>query len=374
MSEIDLHIVSFNVPFPANYGGVIDVFYKLKKLHQAGLRIHLHCYQYGRSESLELGKHASKVSYYSRPSGFQYQLSLLPYIVRTRQSKDLMANLLKDDAPILFEGLHTCVFLEDDRLKKRFKIVRTHNVEHDYYSELGKRTNSFYKKFFFGLESWKLKRFEKVLKHANYVLAISEKDDAYFSKKYPSQLVMPFHGNNGVFSKVGKGDYVLYHGNLMVPENYKIAIWMINNIFSVLNLPLIIAGNSPIPAIYEAAKSQKNVTIISNPIDEEMRELISNAHLNLLFTEQATGLKLKLLYALSQGRFCLCNSFMLAGSRIEKSVCKVEMDDVLEIIKEIELCFETDFSEADLAIRRQEMQLFDNAMGVEMIVGLIDSR
>lgn len=374
MSEIDLHIISFNVPYPANYGGVIDVFYKLKKLHEAGLKIHLHCYQYGRAESLELEKYTSKVSYYRRLCGFKYQLSFLPYIVRTRQSKELMANLLKDEAPVLFEGLHACAFLSDHRLKNRLKIVRAHNVEHDYYSELGKRTNSLCKKLFFRLEAWKLKRFEKVLKHANQVLAISEKDDAYFSKKYPAKLVMPFHGNDGVFSKVGKGDYVLYHGNLMVPENYKIAIWIIKNIFSVVDLPLIIAGNCPIQALYEAAKSRENVSIISNPTDEEMKDLISNAHLNLLFTEQATGLKLKLLYALSQGRFCLCNSFMLAGSGIEKSVRKVEMDDVSEIIKEIDLCFETDFSEADLAIRRQEMQLFDNAKGVKMIVGLLDSR
>ena len=28
-----VHIVSFNVPYPADYGGVIDVFYKLKSLH-----------------------------------------------------------------------------------------------------------------------------------------------------------------------------------------------------------------------------------------------------------------------------------------------------------------------------------------------------
>ena len=30
--EKHLHIVAFNVPLPANYGGVIDVFYRLKAL------------------------------------------------------------------------------------------------------------------------------------------------------------------------------------------------------------------------------------------------------------------------------------------------------------------------------------------------------
>ena len=374
MSEIDLHIISFNVPFPANYGGVIDVFYKLKKLHEAGLNIHLHCYQYGRAESLELEKYTSKVSYYPRTCGFKYQLSFLPYIVKTRQSNDLINNLLKDNVPILFEGLHACAFLSDDRLKNRLKIVRAHNVEHDYYFELGKRTTSWTKKFYFWVESWKLKRYEKILKHADLILAISEKDAAYFSKKYPTQLVMPFHANNGVFSQLGKGDYVLYHGNLMVPENYIIALWIIKNIFTDIDVPLIIAGNNPNQTLYEAAKTANNVTLISNPSDEEMRQLISNAQLHLLFTEQATGLKLKLLYALSQGRFCICNSFMLAGSGIEKSVRKVEMDSVSEVIKEINLCFDRSFSAEDLAIRKEEMKLFDNERGAKLILKLLERK
>ena len=32
-----LHFISMDVPFPPNYGGVIDVFYKLKAFHQLGI-------------------------------------------------------------------------------------------------------------------------------------------------------------------------------------------------------------------------------------------------------------------------------------------------------------------------------------------------
>jgi hypothetical protein len=52
--EKHLHIISFDVPYPANYGGVIDVFYKLKNLHKAGVKIILHCFEYGRGEQKEL--------------------------------------------------------------------------------------------------------------------------------------------------------------------------------------------------------------------------------------------------------------------------------------------------------------------------------
>jgi len=39
-----LHIISFDIPYPANYGGVIDVFYKLRALVSAGIKIHLHAF------------------------------------------------------------------------------------------------------------------------------------------------------------------------------------------------------------------------------------------------------------------------------------------------------------------------------------------
>ncbi|MEG2515024.1 MAG: glycosyltransferase family 1 protein, partial [Bacteroidaceae bacterium] len=48
--ENKLHIISFQVPFPPNYGGVIDVFYKLKSLKDLGYYLILHTYQYKRSK------------------------------------------------------------------------------------------------------------------------------------------------------------------------------------------------------------------------------------------------------------------------------------------------------------------------------------
>ena len=44
MPERQLHIVAFDIPYPPNYGGVIDVWYKLKALHAKGIKIILHCF------------------------------------------------------------------------------------------------------------------------------------------------------------------------------------------------------------------------------------------------------------------------------------------------------------------------------------------
>ena len=41
-----INIVAFNIPWPANYGGVIDVYYKMLALHRCGVKIFLHCFEY----------------------------------------------------------------------------------------------------------------------------------------------------------------------------------------------------------------------------------------------------------------------------------------------------------------------------------------
>ena len=56
-----LHIVSFDVPFPPNYGGVIDVFYKIKALHKLGVKIILHTFDYGRGKPTELNNYCEEI-------------------------------------------------------------------------------------------------------------------------------------------------------------------------------------------------------------------------------------------------------------------------------------------------------------------------
>ena len=92
----EIHIVSFNIPYPPNYGGVIDVFYKIKALYELGIKINLHCFKYDRQESSELEKHCKSVNYYDRPKTIKHFFSNLPFIVKTRNNKALFSNLIQD--------------------------------------------------------------------------------------------------------------------------------------------------------------------------------------------------------------------------------------------------------------------------------------
>lgn len=133
LPERHIHIISFDVPYPPNYGGVIDVFFKIRALHAKGIKVHLHSFQYGREQAKVLNKYCFSVNYYARNVAKSLLFMKQPYIVISRNSENLIEELLKDDHPILFEGIHTCNFLNDERIADRIKIVRTHNIEHDYY-------------------------------------------------------------------------------------------------------------------------------------------------------------------------------------------------------------------------------------------------
>lgn len=357
MPDKHLHIVSFSIPYPANYGGVIDVFHKLVALHKAGIKIHLHCYQYDRPKAEILEKYCETVTYYPRKTGIISQLSLKPYIVQSRRSGTLLKNLLQDNYPILFEGLHSCYYLNHKYLKGRTLVYRESNIEHDYYFNLFKSERSPGRKLFFLAESIKLRFYQKQLRHSTCMLVVSQTDRDYLASKFVDKNVVylpSFHGNNQVLSLPGKGNYVLYHGNLSVGENLLAAQYLVKKVFNDLPIKLKIAGLNPPASLRELVASYPNVELIANPPQPEMEQLIKNAQVNILVTFQATGLKLKLLNTLYNGRWMLVNREMLEGTGLE-SLCEIAAD-ADEMKKKIISLFDTEFDQKQLIERAEILQ------------------
>ncbi|HLN53115.1 MAG TPA: hypothetical protein VK212_05360 [Lentimicrobium sp.] len=377
MSERHLHIVSFDVPYPPNYGGVIDVFYKIKELHAKGIKLHLHIIEYpGRERAPQLNRFCESVDYYPRLTGIKSAFSLQPYIVNSRRSPVMIENLLKDEYPILFEGLHSCYYIDDPRFKNRMLIYRESNIEHQYYFHLFKAEHHLGKKAYFLMESLKLRLYQKKLKHASIMLAVSQEDADYLKMKFPKHEVyfLPsFHTNTKVTSKEGTGDYFLYHGNIEVPENETAASFLIRKVFSGSKHKLIIAGMNPPKSIYDLASKHRNVEIIANPDDEEIFKLMREAQANILVTFQASGLKLKLLNTLYQGRFCVVNSTMLNGTNLE-NLCIIadRAIDLRKITDEVSDKFFT----ADIITQREEtlQQNFSNSVNADRMINIIFNR
>ena len=359
MPDKHLHIISFNVPFPPNYGGVIDVFYKLTALHREGVKIHLHCFKYDRATSEKLLNYCVTVNYYNRKTGLLSAVSTKPYIVSSRRSEKLITNLLKDNHPILFEGLHSCYYIDDKRLQSRKKIYRESNIEHLYYYNLFKVEKKLTSKLYFLFASFKLKIYEKILRHASLMLVVSQKDTEYLQNRFPAgdiRFLPSFHANTEILSLNGIGNYALYHGNLTVAENDKAARYLIEKVFNDIDTKLIIAGLSPQEHLKRLAGNYPNVKIIVTPTDEEMFNLIKNAQVNILVTFQATGLKLKLLNTLYNGRFTLVNTPMLNGTGLN-DLCVIANDNQ-EFKKALDDLSTKLFTKEKIKLRKERLDKF----------------
>lgn len=367
-----LHIISFDIPFPANYGGAIDVFHKIRCLYAQGIKVILHCFEYGnRKHAPELEKICETVYYYKRDLSLMNQFSSLPYNVKSRIHPDLKKNLLKDMYPILFEVLHTCYLLNDPDLKDRKKLFRHSNIEHEYFSELAKGEKSLIKKIYLQREAAKLKRFEKQIVYADCILSVSETDLQYFKKTYPStpSMYLPsFHPFDDLQITSGKGDYILYHGNLSISENYNAALWLIKNVFSKISNAVIIAGLNPPKYLTEAIQRHPHITLKPNCSEKEMQSLISNAHIHCLYTEQATGLKLKLLNVLYSGRFVIANTSMVEGTDLKESC--VIANNPQEYTKAIASLFSKEFTKEETEKRKSLIASMDNSEKTKKLIAL----
>ena len=376
MNSLLLHIISFDIPFPANYGGVIDVYYKIRALHRAGVGIHLHCYEYNRKPAAELDQYCETVHYYPRTTGWHANFGLKPYIVASRMSQKLVENLLNDDHPILFEGLHTCGIMSDARLKGRFLIYRESNIEHHYYYHLFKAEKNLWKKIYFLAESLKLKFFEKILHHASLMLAVSMDDTHYLSGAFPAKKVIylpSFHKDVEVKILPGKGTFALYQGKLSVSENSLAAEYLITRVWQDSFPELLIAGLDPPEWLNRLAIQHTNIRIIQNPTDDEMFRLIREAHVNIMVTFQPTGLKLKLLNALFNGRFCLVNPDMVAGTSLGE-LCNIAHNPE-EFKEEFQRLFSLKFTQNHIIARESFFQThFSNQNNCKLLLEILTLR
>ncbi|MCF6350022.1 MAG: glycosyltransferase [Flavobacteriaceae bacterium] len=366
-----LHIVSFDVPFPANYGGVIDVFYKIKALHKLGVKIHLHTYEYGRGKAVELEEFCYKITYYQRTKSLKNLISRKPFIVKTRNSEALIQNLKKGDDPILFEGLHTTFPIIKNGFKNKYIMVRTHNIEHKYYDGLAKSENRFFKKRFFKTEARKLKYYESILKKVDKILTISPFEQNYFQKKYGEKAtyIPVFHKNKNVINLSEKGDYALYHGDLRVSDNEKAVLYLIK-VFKELNYNLVIASSYKNDCINSKIDTYKNVTFefLCPESEEQLTNLFKKAHINVLPTFQKTGIKLKLIHALFASRFCIVNNEMIEDTGLEP-LCEIA-NTKKEFREKIAYCFSKKYTTHEIENRKKILVDFNALKNAKKIISI----
>jgi hypothetical protein len=369
--EKNLNIITLDIPYPPDYGGMIDSFHRIRTLHNMGVGVYLHCFSYGRDHSPELEALCRSVKYYKRAKSLFNQFSTVPYIVSTRISKEMVENLTDNDYPILFDGIHTTGIIADPAISGRKKIVRMHNIEHYYYATLAGNEKRLFRKLYYLTESARLLRYENVLAHADHILTVSQSDNEYFNNKYGNSVLIPSsHPFDRQETIAGSGNYVIFHGDLSVNENSGVAVFLARDVFPHTNCRCVIAGKNPPESLKQVAVKSRNIDLVANPGINEMAKLISEAHINILPVTKMNGLKLKLLYALFSGRHLIVNSEMAKGLNAGGQYHVA--DSSIDMIALISLLMNQPFTGQMIKDREKFLTgEFDNKVNADKLISLV---
>ena len=106
--------------------------------------------------------------------------------------------------------------------------------------------------------------------------------------------------------------------------------------------------------------------MIENPNEQLMLKLIEDAHCNVLPTFQATGIKLKLLISLFNGRHVIANRQMIENTGLEPICILANSSD--EFISYIEKIKNIAFNSQDIDKRRNLLEKFSNNYNAKRLI------
>jgi hypothetical protein len=364
-----LHIVCLDAPAPPDYGGAIDMYYKILSLHAAGFDIRLHYFDYRKGRSAKgLEDFCQRIHAYKRKSFLATLFSGGPYIITSRNSAALVEALNKDDHPVLLEGIH-CAGILPSLDRSRRIVLRMHNDEAAYYKRLAGSESSWWKKQYFKREARRLHTAQENLSKDIPLACVARNDMEVLQTKYGFRnlhFIPSFTSWQSIQSATGTGTYCLYQGNLEVAENGAAAKWLLA-VFDGLGIPLWIAGKGA--SVLQPAAGPF-VKIIADPDTATMEGLVRDAQLHVLPSMNSTGLKLKMLHALFCGRHCLTNTAGKAGTEFGDSVHVA--DTVEDFRKKVKELFQLPFTGNDSALRESVRQHYDNRLNAEKLKALLE--
>ena len=169
-------------------------------------------------------------------------------------------------------------------------------------------------------------------------------------------------------SPEGKGQYCLYHGNLGVAENEAAAAWLISKVFSKMDLPLVIAGKGISKFLEAMSGKYTHIRIEKDPSMEKLDLLVRDAQVHVLPSFNCTGVKLKLLHALMEGRHCLTNEEGVQGSGIENMVAKAgSAEEFRALCRQL---FDKPFTLSDKKNRQEILTVYNNEINAGRLSAL----
>ncbi len=354
---LGIQIVSFDWPWPANYGGIIDVYYRIEELLLRGVHVRLHVVaREDRSADVPLHWRQAGIEVFSHLRRGPWSALLpRPYIVGSRAVGSLLPNLVNGAGVLLFEGVHCTGWLAHPRLGNKVQWVRVHNRESEYYEQLSLSPTTALRRLYYREEARRLRSYEaRVLAQADLLLPVSPHDEAWCESLHSGGVLLhrSYVGPSKVDLALGCGEYALFHAALHVDDNETSARQLIALLEHRPAYRLIVAGRTPSAGLRAFAKTFTNVNIVADPSTAEMHALIRGAQVVLLRANHNAGYKIKLIESLAMARHVIANAAMVHGAPgLAAAVAVVETQE--EWLAALDRCWTAETSETDQHHRSQ---------------------
>lgn len=342
-------IICFDTPYPTNYGGVYDIVAKFDYYKKNNIKIDLICTCFDKKRVKEFkafiaGNETIIDNYYIeyiKPNFLDLLifLSSVPFSAAIRKINYQRIDFLKSSEYqlVLVEHLKSTYRIENlMKILNKNKIqvpifLRIHNDEEEYYRNLFLVAKGL-KRYFYGFESIKYQKYQnKILSKSSFdgFLFISTSEREKLKNKIgrgKENILLPVYTGMKISQNNPRSTDFLYVGNMDLDDNFlsiiKIREFLDRNDFTSYNLKIVGKCTSEkrkkdVSGIFS---NIQNADFQFNVNSDELREVYKTSKFFLNFSSNASGVKTKLIEALSFGIPIISNREGAEGSNLEDVV------------------------------------------------------
>ena len=308
MSKKKVLIVTGFFPYPTFFGGVFDIWERVKGLKNLGYDVDLLYTTKLKPQKKDLAYVNSFVNNLfevKRSNKLIYLFYRKPLQVISR--KELTYIHLKENYDlVILESENVGEILKNKNLKTDKIVLRVHNNESVYFKNLSKSTNNFFKKIYYILDSLKYRIYsQKVFNKVDKLWFISFEEQLKNKIYFKKSIHLPPPINQDFVNQKLNNNNVLFIGSLFMDNNIEAIDWYLNKVHNKIrneNYRLIICGST---GEYDEEYFEKrfmkysNIELILNATD--LKEIYSKSSIFINPMQHGAGVKIKSINAIVNG-------------------------------------------------------------------------
>jgi glycosyltransferase involved in cell wall biosynthesis len=316
-------IVCSDFPYPADHGGRVDTWGRIKVLAELGWKIHLVVCGKEMPSEVEMKvvyRYVEDIKLCERGRKLVDLLHVNPMQVQSRNELRVV-NIDEDYDYVLLEGDYVYPILNNPHINHDNVILRVHNDEEVYFNALARSTKNRLHKLYYHMESIKFKALQKrMLQKVDKYLFISNKEFETFQNLHPAAqslfLPPPVTRDTFLTSKF-QNKHVIFIGSLFMPNNREAIEWYLTHIHPLMlkesDYKFIVAGNSRKQSLsWLESYDMTNVVVHDTP--ESLDDIYASGYLFVNPMRNGAGVKLKTIEAIQNGLPVISTSIGYEGT------------------------------------------------------------